>query len=194
MVATNDVLETIHTIRLEGSGYLDFMAWSPDGKFLAVENEVSVWTPTHFKRGVVYIIDVERKEYTTLKKDKNASSIVSNCAKIVNGRGMRFVGDWTRPVYLSQRREVGAMQSPYSVNNRRKRPNWHDCIQWKGEGIPECWLCRKLPPYLLSTRWTVIQESAKPSTLIESISTSQQDRRIPLSTIWIVMRWFVWMR
>ena len=42
IVVTNDVLETIHTIRLEGSGYLDFMAWSPDGKFLAVENEVSV--------------------------------------------------------------------------------------------------------------------------------------------------------
>ena len=79
--------------------------------------------PTHFKRGVVYIIDVERKEYTTLKKDKNASSIVSNCARMVNGRGMRFVGDWIQPVCSSQQKEVGAMQSAYSLNNRRKWTN-----------------------------------------------------------------------
>ncbi|KNB44445.1 wd40 repeat-containing protein [Blastocystis sp. subtype 4] len=77
--------DSMLTIKL--LGYTDFLSWSPDGKFIAVEND----------KGTMYIIDVSNGTYTAIRNNKNASSIVDQ---------MRCVGEWIQRVCLWHRKEV----------------------------------------------------------------------------------------
>ncbi|KAK8829019.1 hypothetical protein WA538_001019, partial [Blastocystis sp. DL] len=58
-----DDRETMISVQL--TGYTDFLSWSPDGRFVAVEND----------KGTVYIINASTGTFMSVKVDKSASPV-----------------------------------------------------------------------------------------------------------------------